>query len=124
LSRRGNVSVEFALIGATLFLVLFACLDFGRYVASRTALSAAVSEAVRGVLVDAALTGCDAPKTFAMARTATLAAANLTLCATRVEPSGTTAGSITVNASYVFSFVIPIFAREPLTLSATVTSPI
>jgi Flp pilus assembly protein TadG len=123
-SRRGNMSVEFALIGATLFLVLFACLDVGRYVSARTALSAAVSEAVRVVMADPAMAGCDAPKTFALARTAVLAAANLTLCATRVEPASGNAGSVTVNASYTFSFVMPVFSSEPVTFSTTVTSPI
>ncbi|HEV7265131.1 MAG TPA: TadE/TadG family type IV pilus assembly protein [Falsiroseomonas sp.] len=118
------MSAEFALIGAAFFLLLFACIDVGRYVASRTALRAAVSEAVRAVTTDASLTGCDAPKTYALARTAMLIAANLTLCASRVEPTGSAAGSVTVNASYVFTFVVPGFPHEPMTLSADVVSPI
>ncbi|WP_372624087.1 TadE/TadG family type IV pilus assembly protein [Falsiroseomonas sp.] len=123
-SRRGIVSIEFGLIGAAFFLLLFACIDVGRYVASRTALRAAVSEAVRGVMTDPSLAVGDAAKNYALARTAILNGAYLTLTASRVEPTASTAGSVTVNASYVFTFVVPGFPREPMTLNANVTSPI
>ncbi len=105
------------MIGALLLATALACMDMGRYMASRTALRAAVGEVVRAAVTTPTLTGCEAPETYALTRVSMLDPAELTICVTR----GTT--TVTINASYRFAFVVPLLG-EPRTLTAVVTHPL
>ncbi|PWS34190.1 hypothetical protein DFH01_26550 [Falsiroseomonas bella] len=118
-ARRGSVSLDFAAIAATLVIALIACVDVGRYVATRTALRAAVGEVARAAMTDAAITGSETPKALALARVSLLDPAQLTI---QVNRAATT---VTVQASYTFSFISPFFgAEKDRRLAASVTTPI
>jgi Flp pilus assembly protein TadG len=116
--RRGSAAVEFALVGTLFLTVLFAVIDLGRYMASRTALRAATAEVIRAAVTDATLTGCTVPKTLAVAGAPVLQAALLNVCVVRA------ADVVTVNADYTFTFHMPVFNRTPRTLRTSVTSPL
>jgi Flp pilus assembly protein TadG len=118
LCRRGMVTLEFGLIAASLIIVLAGALDFARFLATRTALRAAVGEVVRAAMTSSSLTGCTTPETYAISKVAMLAANDLTVCVTR----GT--NSLTVTASYSFAFVIPILGTAPRTINASTTTPV
>jgi Flp pilus assembly protein TadG len=118
-SRRGSVSLDFAAVAATLVIALIACIDLGRYVATRTALRAAVGEVARAAMTDTAITGAETPKALALSRVSLLAAEQLSIQVNRA------ATSVTVQASYNFSFISPFFGTaKDRTLAATVTTPI
>jgi len=111
------VTLEFGLIAAFLIIVLAGTMDLGRFLATRTALRAAVGEVARAAMTNTALTGCSTPETYALSKVAMLDAAALGVCVTRAT------GSVTVSASYSFTFIVPILGTAPRTLSASVTSP-
>jgi Flp pilus assembly protein TadG len=117
-NRRGSAAVEFALVGTIFLSVLFAVIDLGRYVASRTALRAATAEVVRAAVTDMTLSGCAMPKTLALAGAPVLQAALLNVCVVRATDV------VTVSADYTFTFHMPVFNRTPYTLRASVTSPL
>jgi Flp pilus assembly protein TadG len=118
-SRRGSVSLEFAAVCATFVVALIACIDVGRYVATRTALRAAVGEITRAAMTDLTLTGSSTPKTLALSRVSLLDPAHFSI---QVNRAATT---VTVQATYNFSFISPLFgADRDRTLSASVTTPI
>lgn len=121
--RRGVVTVEFALISIMFFTAMFASIELARYVGTRTALRAAVGEVARMSLTDAALDGCTAPKTMALARTQLLSAAALNMCVQR-PANAASPQVIRVTASYTFNFLISAFNKTPRSFAATVEYPL
>ena len=117
-SRRGIVAIEFALIGAAFFLLLFVIVDIGRLVAARTELRAAVGEVVRAAVADTTGPVCADPKSYALSRVSLLEPDALSVTAVCVTTS------VTVTAEYVFTFIMPAFGTAPRTLRAVVSSPV
>lgn len=115
-SRRGTIAVDFAVVAATLAVALVACIDIGRYIATRTALRAAMGEVARAAMTDATLDGDSAPKTFALSRVSLLDPALFAITVTRLPAGGPTT-SIRVTASYTFSFITPLFGNRARSLT-------
>jgi Flp pilus assembly protein TadG len=120
--RRGIATLEFALVGATLIILILATIEISRFMAIRTSLRAAVSDISRVALVNPSLSSADA-KTRALTRTPFLRSSLLTMTVAVTRNAAGTPEIVQVSASYSFTFVVPVFGAPNRTLSASVTTP-
>ncbi len=126
--RRGNTTLEFALIGSAFLFLLLAIFDVGRYFAVLQSLNAAMTAAARAAVVGSLSAGGSCPGggvTLPSSITGAvplLDAAQLCISVTSANVSGQT--QLTVAAQYPFSFVLPAWTTLGVTTlngSTTVT---
>jgi Flp pilus assembly protein TadG len=115
--KRGTAALEFALTGAIFLSVMFGVIDLSRYVASRTALRAAVGEVARAAITDTTINSTTA-RTLALAHGPVLTPTLFNISLSRATDS------VTVSADYTFTFLMPGFGSTPRVLSASITSPL
>lgn len=120
LGRRGATTVEFALIGGLVVMLLLGCLEIGRYLFTAEAVRTATAEAVRLVTLrgsqnlnagSAACTNLSGALSGAAAKTPYLTPASLSVtmsgCASQ---AGVT--TVTLTVQYPFSFVVDVFGAR------------
>jgi Flp pilus assembly protein TadG len=126
LGRAGSTSLEFALVSVLLFTLMFGITDLARYFLAWHGLNTISSEAARVALTYHYANNsnwtfsCGAP-TSGMAATVAAAAPflkpdTLTLCVSPATAGGIT--TVSVTASYPFSFMMPGLSAANGTLSA------
>jgi Flp pilus assembly protein TadG len=118
--RAGVTSLEFALVVVAFFLMLFGVVDVARYFLTWHGLNSVASEAARASQVNNWSFACGHPSSGTAATVAGaapfLATSQLTLCVVKGTSTGLT--TISVTASYPFSFMIALFAGANGTLQA------
>jgi Flp pilus assembly protein TadG len=122
--RRGTITIDFAMVALTLVMAMIACIDIGRYVATRTALRNAMAEVLRAAMTDATLVGVETPKAHALSRVSMLDPMQFAISVERL-PAGAPTTSVRVSASYGFSFITPLFGAQSRALTPQpLTTPI
>lgn len=119
LGHSGTAAVEFGLVGGIFFLLVLGVMDLGRYYLTLHSLHTVLGDATRTALVDPSFGGCPASVTEVAAGAPFLQPAALSLCVTRSVSSGL--NTITVTASYPFSFILPNWVGSSGTLTDTTT---
>jgi len=133
--RRGATAVEFAIVGGIFITLLIGAVDLARFQIVRQSLRSVVEDAARSALITSSSTavsggGCTALPSGAALRTAITTPTNpypmLTIASLTLTPTcavnASSARTITVAASYPFSFVTPIYNfTGPLAASASMT---
>lgn len=119
LGRSGTTALEFGLLAGVFFALLMAGMDLGRYYLTLHSLHTLLGKAMRAALIDPQLTGCSAPVSGLSAATPFLDPAKLTLCVSQSVASGMT--TITVTATYPFTFLLPAWTGDSTTLSDQTT---
>jgi uncharacterized membrane protein len=122
--RRGTITVDFALVALTALIAMIACIDIGRYVATRTALRNAMAEVLRAAMTDATILGSVVPKEYALNRVSMLDPSLFSIDVARLPAEGT-ATSVRVTASYSFTFMTPLFGTGQRALTPpALTTPL
>ncbi len=133
--RDGSVALEFAFVGLIFITLLIGAVDLARYQIVRQSLRSVVEDAARSALITSSSTavlggGCTALPSGAALKTAITTPINpvpmLTIASLTLTPTcavnGNNARTITVTASYAFSFVTPIYNfTGPLSATAALT---
>jgi Flp pilus assembly protein TadG len=123
-SRRGTITIDFAMVALTLIVAMIACVDVGRYVATRTALRNAMAEVLRAAMTDATLVGATTPKAYALSRVSLLDPSRFAISVERL-PVGAPTTSVRVTASYDFTFITSLFGVQSRALAPqALTTPI
>ena len=124
LDEAGVAALEFGLIAVVFMTLLFGIMDLALYFATQQAVRTVASDAVRAALTDPNWTfACAAPTSgtaaTVVASTPLLVPSSVTLCVTQAVAGGTT--TISVRASYPFSFIIPGLSYGGTSISDTLT---
>ena len=125
-SRSGTTSLEFALVATPFVFLLMAGMDLGRYFITQHSLRTLVSEAVRATLISCygSTTSCNLPsasKTTVAAKVPFLTSGSISWgTANQGAPNASTGvRTISVTASYPFTFILPAWvslnASSPIT---------
>lgn len=137
--RRGQALVEFVIVAPIFFLILFATIDFGRYVYYVQVLNNAAREGTRYAIVHGALslsptgppddpTGtavADAVRKYAIGVIGLEDASTLTITSTwgtpPDTPSNTRGTKVTVEVTYAFRSLIPIVPMPAISVNGAST---
>ncbi len=118
--NRGNVAVEFALVGPLFLLMTFAVIDVGRYYQVKQALEGVSGQLMRAALINGALSGSSNTVVSAAGSLRGLATNNLALTVSRNSAGALT--TITVSASYPFKAASSLFNTSQKTLSTNLVT--
>ena len=119
-SERGGVVVEFALAAPFFLIFVMGLIDFGRLFWIKSTMQFAVEETARYAMVTPSATTTELT-TYAGNKTAATVS-GITYTATE-----TTVGTVdyrTIEASYTFSFLIPLIPMGDIVLGARSSTPI
>ncbi|WP_035484778.1 TadE/TadG family type IV pilus assembly protein [Geminicoccus roseus] len=108
--RRGTTSIEFAIVGAMFFTMMIGTIEIARLYFTQASLREVSAAAARRAMIDPALEGCSAPAAAVARTTPFLRTGNLRLCVSREVASGQV--TLTIDAAYPFSTVMPLFRLE------------
>jgi Flp pilus assembly protein TadG len=121
LGSAGLTTLDFVLVSGVFFLLLFGAMDVARYFLTWHGLNTIVSEAARASMINNWTYSCGHPTAGTAATIASSApfldTSQLQLCVTSSVSSGQT--TVSVTASYPFSFMISLLSGADGTLTAS-----
>jgi len=116
---RGSVVVEFAILAPFFLIIALGVIDFGRLFWVKSTMQFAVEQTARYAMVNPDATTA-ALEAYAASEGATLS--GVTYTATTSASGGV--NFRTIQATYVFSFLIPIIPLGGITLAAKSSTPV